>query len=156
MLQWFLITPSPTAHQYRLYLPSPALCARCDLRLQKTWWGGENGTVIRSHRSGGIKRDLQTLHARDTHCTCTDLQSKPRSAAPVPIIAKDRYFLHLFFNVTVFPTMPRCIIAVSQKPAVPSNAPLCTHKGRAFPLRYLSENCWLNSVPASSNRLTMG
>lgn len=35
-LQWFLITPSPTAHQYRLYLPSPALYARCDLQLQKT------------------------------------------------------------------------------------------------------------------------
>lgn len=35
--QLFLIMPSPTAHQYRLYSPSPASCARCDLRLQKTW-----------------------------------------------------------------------------------------------------------------------
>lgn len=52
----------------------------------------------------GIKRDLQTLHARDVHCMCTDLHSKPRSAASVPIIAKDRYFLHcysIFYHATL-------------------------------------------------------
>lgn len=107
----------------------------------------------------GIKRDLQTLRARDMHCMCTDLHSKPRSAASIPTTAKNRSFLHLFFNVVVFSTMPHCIIAVSQKPAVPTNTSVHTQR-QSFPTplfeqELLTELCF-SQQQSPYNGLTAG